>query len=265
MTPPHAHRAGIVNCGRERFDAAVFDAFDERVGTDIEIPYLICLLEARGARILFDAGPHPDLAVAPEIRMGAEAAKWNLKVEPAELSAVRLEQMGIDPLTVTHVAVSHLHYDHAGGIAQFPNASVLVQRLEWEFALDPPEYQQGFYLPDDFEVAGDRLQLIDGVHDVLGRGEIELFPTPGHTPGHQSAQIRLPGGDLILVGDASCSPEKLAGHVLPTGALAWRASDMVASHKEIQARAAQRNATVICSHDDRYSQRVRLAPTHWYS
>jgi len=251
---------GLISCGRERFDAAIFDAFDARVGSSIEIPYLVAYVQFGDARILFDAGPHPDLAVDPSRRMGADASKWDISVQKHELAGPQLQALGIDPHSITHVALSHLHYDHAGGVVQFPNAEVLIQRDEWDYAQSSPKLQRDLYVKADFELDPRRVRLLDGPLDVLGSGEFELFPTPGHTPGHQSAHVRLDGCDVVLVGDASCSVEKLAARSLPTGSLCWNPTLMLESHSEIEARAQQRGAHIICSHDEYFSPSSRRMP-----
>jgi N-acyl homoserine lactone hydrolase len=43
---------------------------------------------------------------------------------------------------------------------------------------------------------------VDGEHDVFGDGSVVCLPTHGHTPGHQSLKLRLPGGDIVLAADS---------------------------------------------------------------
>lgn len=267
MTPTGrraASRLLAFPCGRERFDAAVFDAFDPRVGTPIDIPYFFFLIDHPDALILFDTGVHADLARDPARRLGPDAAKWDLRVTEDEIAERLLAGAGVACGDVTHVALSHLHYDHAGGLSQFPDARIVVQRAELEFARDPPVFQRDIYVADDFELPLD-WQLVDGTCDLLGDGSIVLFPTPGHTAGHQSMHVHLAGGDVLLVADAAYTPEKLATHTLPTGALVWRSDAAVASHLAITDRAVRTGAEVVCSHDPDYRERVRIAPTDWYT
>ena len=47
-----------------------------------------------------------------------------------------------------------------------------------------------------------RQDAIDGEHDVFGDGSVVCLPTYGHTPGHQSLKLRLPGSEIVLAGDA---------------------------------------------------------------
>jgi glyoxylase-like metal-dependent hydrolase (beta-lactamase superfamily II) len=77
---------------------------------------------------------------------------------------------------------------------------LMVQRAEWLAALADVDGEN--YLPADID--RDRLpHLLDGKYDVFGDGRVTLFPTPGHTAGHQSLIVRTDdGGELVLCGDA---------------------------------------------------------------
>jgi len=112
--------------------------------------------------------------------------------------AARLKVADVDPADVRWVINSHFHSDHCGGNASFPNATVVVQRREKEFAFaaeGSPIYDRA-----DFDT-GQPFLLIDGEHDLFGDGSLILMPTYGHTPGHQSARVRLPTGDVVLTSD----------------------------------------------------------------
>ena len=76
---------------------------------------------------------------------------------------------------------------------------VVVQRAEWEAGQDRAAIERNFFLPRDYAEAPANLVLVDGDHDLLGDGSIELLSTPGHTAGHQSVQV----GDLVIGADAA--------------------------------------------------------------
>lgn len=259
-----ARRLFAFPCGHERFDAAVLDAFDERVGSQIQIPYFLFVVEHDDAIVLFDTGVHPDLAIDPRRRLGDDADKWQISVSEHELADRLLATIGVRASAVTHVVLSHLHYDHAGGLCVFPDARLVVQRTELDYARRPPVFQQDLYDQRDFELPGE-WQLLDGECDLLGDGAIVLFPTPGHTAGHQSMQVRLSGGDLILAADAAYTPKHLASRRLPTGSLVWRSDAAVDSYEELERRIDATHAGLICSHDPDYRLSVRVAPDRHYS
>jgi len=115
-----------------------------------------------------------------------------------------MEIFGIKPEEITHVILSHLHYDHIGGLsytdehfqtrATLPNARYYVQKREWEHALavfDKRSKLNGAsYKLDDLYrlVADDTFEFIDEDYYKLIEG-VELIWTGGHTPGHQIVRL----------------------------------------------------------------------------
>ncbi|MER5893142.1 MBL fold metallo-hydrolase [Streptomyces sp. NPDC001876] len=115
-----------------------------------------------------------------------------------------LAEAGIAPADVESVVLTHLHEDHVGwsttaaGDPLFPRARYVVQHAETA-ALDrsDPVWK---WVVEPLRATG-QLDEVRGEHR-LGRG-VTLFPTPGHTPGHQSVLVEQPGGrDVVVTGDA---------------------------------------------------------------
>jgi glyoxylase-like metal-dependent hydrolase (beta-lactamase superfamily II) len=132
---------------------------------------------------------------SPEDRYGVGTALGHFGLEQNEGLA---EQ--VDLSTVTRLVLTHLHFDHAGGLALIPDSiPVVLQRAEWEAAHDRVGVERNFFQPADYAEAPPNLTLIDGDHDLLGDGSIMLLSTPGHTTGHQSVRI----GDLVLGADVA--------------------------------------------------------------
>jgi len=127
----------------------------------------------------------------------------------------QLEREGIRPDEVVAIVISHLHYDHAGGLRDFPNAKVIVSRKEWENA-NVGRWTARFrgVIREQLQGVESRLQLIDyppesalgpflGSFDVFGDRSLILLSTPGHTPGHQSLLVTTGSGkEVLLTGDA---------------------------------------------------------------
>lgn len=86
------------------------------------------------------------------------------------------------------------------GNASIPNATVIVQARERPAARADADSGSQLYDPKDFD-NGHPVLAIDSEHDLFGDGSVVLFPTYGHTPGHQSARVKLQDGDVILAGD----------------------------------------------------------------
>jgi glyoxylase-like metal-dependent hydrolase (beta-lactamase superfamily II) len=180
------------------------DDFDRQV----RIPIPAYLIETAEERILIDTGLHPAAVADPVRHYGAPDTLGLFEFELAEGIG---EQ--IDLSTITKLVLTHLHFDHAGGLALVPSSvPIFVQRREWEAGHDPAAVAKNFYLPLDYATAERQVTLIDGDHDLLGDGSIQLLLTPGHTPGHQSVCV---GERLILGADVTHFASSLDDHRFP--------------------------------------------------
>jgi N-acyl homoserine lactone hydrolase len=167
----------------------------------LRVPVPAFLVDHPQGRVLFDTGMHPDVQHDPHGRLGFLADLFSAEFRPGEEVVGRLAGLGIDADRIDHVVLSHLHFDHAGGLATIPNARVVVQRREWEAGHDADLARALTFAPQDFDQGHD-VALVDGEHDLFGDGRVVCLPTHGHTPGHQSLRVRLDGGDVVLTADA---------------------------------------------------------------
>ncbi|MBN1528842.1 MAG: N-acyl homoserine lactonase family protein [Thermoleophilaceae bacterium] len=153
------------------------------------------LIETEAERILVDTGLHPGAAADPAERYGRPDALGPFEAEQEQSIADQL-----DLAALTMVVLTHLHFDHAGGLELVPaDVPVVIQRAEWDAGHDEAAAQRNFFLPDDY-AGGDReVRLVDGDHDLLGDGSVELLLTPGHTPGHQSVRV----GNTVIGADVT--------------------------------------------------------------
>jgi glyoxylase-like metal-dependent hydrolase (beta-lactamase superfamily II) len=167
----------------------------------LRVPVLAWLVEHPQGTLLFDAGLHPDVADDPAARLGWLADVFTAEFARHESVGARLRALGVDPARVDWLVNSHLHFDHAGGNAEIPNARLVVQRREWEAGGDPDLARRNAFARQDYDLGHDLL-LADGEHDVFGDGRVACIPTFGHTPGHQSLRVRLGARELVLASDA---------------------------------------------------------------
>jgi glyoxylase-like metal-dependent hydrolase (beta-lactamase superfamily II) len=203
------------------------------------VPGFLC--EHRDGLVMFDTGLHPDLATSPT-RLRLLAGLFEVEMGPEHTVTSQLGALGIDPADVAVTVLSHLHFDHTGGTAELPDARIVVQRAEWEAALDPRVVELGGSDPTTFDI-GREVQLLDGPHDLFGDGTLRIVPTVGHTPGHQSLLV---DGDLMLVADACYLAEGLARDHLPE--LAWDRDRQAETFEALRAAEAD-GVQLVFSHD----------------
>ena len=250
------------NTGVEIVDIANFDPLGPDVGTKVRTPYFFYVVEHERGHVLFDTGAHPDWVgrYDPDSDVSWDGAKIVMREGDDIVS--KLATLGLAPEDVEHVGLSHLHIDHAGGVGFLPNATFYVQRRELQAAFWPPVFQRDFYVRSDFDHPV-RWKELAGEFDLFGDGRIVLFPTPGHSIGHQSMLVRLDGRAVILVADAAYSPRSLAERRLP--AIVWSPDAMVDSWERIEALRDRHDAELIYTHDLAWQETTRLAPDEWYA
>ncbi|MGH7639587.1 MAG: N-acyl homoserine lactonase family protein [Candidatus Dormibacteria bacterium] len=226
-------------------------------GQRIHIP--ICgflLLTDGGRRVLIDTGIHRDHVSDPDLTWRgtptAEVLRPVMRIE--DTVDYRLAALGLRGTDITDVVNTHLHFDHAGNNDAFPNATVHVQREQYEVALDNASFPNQYW-----RLAGVHFDLLDGESD-LGDG-LSVIPTPGHVPGHQSVLVQLESGqNIVICGDAIYDQDNLGfeawkGHMDPDQA---RSSAQILLDK-----ARGLDATVLYGHDRDQWSTVRKAPDYY--
>jgi N-acyl homoserine lactone hydrolase len=250
-----------LHCGGDMMDMALFDPFDPGAGTKLYNPYFIYVITHPEGTVLFDSGAHPDLGTDPESRLGEAAADFDMRLSPDDHVETRLAAVGLRPRDIDVVVQSHLHFDHAGGLAWVAHAPIYVQREELAFARRPPVYQRLIYIQADFGMDLDWREL-DGDHDLFGDGRVRVISTPGHTRGHQSLLVRLDGQTVFLLADAAYLVEKMRSRSLP--GILWSPDAVVESWDRIEEIERAEQAKLITTHALDYETSVRLAPASWY-
>jgi glyoxylase-like metal-dependent hydrolase (beta-lactamase superfamily II) len=131
----------------------------------------------------------------------------------------KLATQGLRPEDITHVILSHLHFDHigwstrrnaAGELAPtFPNAIYFCQRGEFEYAMNPDPRSKASYLQDNFVPLKDRgvLQFLEGSGEIIAG--IEGFVTGGHTRDHMIVKIHSVGKIVCFLADLVPTPSHL--------------------------------------------------------
>ncbi|GGH26836.1 MBL fold metallo-hydrolase [Cribrihabitans marinus] len=125
-----------------------------------------------------------------------------------------LDAAGRAPEDITHVVFTHAHPDHIWGLLDefdeplFPDATYMMGRDEWNYWWDPDtvdtigDARAAFAVGARrrMEVIEDSVQLFDDGQEILPG--ISAVPTPGHTPGHMSFEVRNESDSALVIGDA---------------------------------------------------------------
>lgn len=213
---------------------------------DITFQVPVYVIEHEQGLVLIDTGLHPDLAASKE-RLGAIESMFDIHL-PADGSGTVgpvLEAAGFDAAQVDQLIISHLHFDHSGGMLEIPNARVVIQEDEWAGLKNKLLVELGVYNPADSDLGHDRLE-ISGDHDLFGDGTITCLKTSGHTAGHQSIRVRSEAGTFVICGDCCYLRRSLEDEHLPS--IVFDADGQLASIRRLKGEQDD-GATLIFGHD----------------
>ncbi len=160
------------------------------------------IIRSGGLTILVDTGLGTKLSPREIELFGLERSNGGLVQELAVL--------GISPGDIDIVVNTHLHSDHCGGNtirdgdqvrATFPNATYVVQRMEWADFVNPDLRTRGTYLNENFTplLEAGQTRLLHG--DTALTEQVHCVVTPGHTRGHQSILLKSGQWRGLFVGD----------------------------------------------------------------
>lgn len=202
----------------------------------------------------------------PYYRYGLQ--EW---VQPEEEIGPQMRALGFDPDDVRWVLLTHLHTDHAGGLAHFPKAEHLVSRREYENAAGAPGLVRGYlpnrwpdwFRPTLIDMQPESIGPFPSSYRVTQAGDVRFVPTPGHTPGHLSVVATTPEMTYLLAGDASYTQELMLAEQID-----GVANDRQAARRtlnQVQAFCRSTQTVYLPSHDpdtpDRLTNQQLAAPT----
>lgn len=208
--------------------------------------------------ILIDTAFDESVGTNPAQSLGRAGAKIfsPIRMDAAGVIPEQLRARGIAPTDIRTVVMTHLHFDHAAGIGQFPSAEFVVDQREYDAVKGG--LLKG-YIPSHLEAASQWRKVdvasappaegFDHVLDLLGDGTIRLAFTPGHTDGHCSILLATESGPVLLTGDAVFARRTIEERWVPL-TVAGKVSEYKDSMEKIAAWVdAHPDAPVICGHD----------------
>jgi len=232
----------------------------------VGLPINVFLIEHEDGHVLFDTGLDPALKTDPNYISQAIGRFlvdkiFRFEITPNDKLGKQLDRMGIAPEAITKAIISHLHFDHVGGIADIPQAELLVSEREWAQLSEPhPEHEwilrEHIEIPDakwrpiKFQsMDGPLITPFGGGYDIMNDGAMILLPTPGHTPGSMSMLLRSVGmPPMLLIGDLAYEEKSILEDRVPgTG----DAKELRASYAKVRALKEQLPDLIIApSHDE---------------
>ncbi|HKD67041.1 MAG TPA: N-acyl homoserine lactonase family protein [Candidatus Binataceae bacterium] len=212
------------------------------------MPVPCYLIEHEKGLVLFDTGCSPRMIDHLNEYLGEFAKVIRLRFSKDLVVDAQVRALGYKTEDVKYVVVSHLHFDHAGGLYLFPKARFLVMANELRYAWWPiPEHRLILNINDLLPSRNFNWLEVDGDYDLFGDGSIQMLKTPGHTPGECSLFVRLPNRKVVLTGDTTHLRAALEGEITMPGDVDPAAA--VLSMQRLKAIRDLQEAALIISHD----------------
>ncbi|MGB0714796.1 MAG: MBL fold metallo-hydrolase, partial [Phycisphaerae bacterium] len=189
---------------------------------------LLITNESQGRVMLVDTGCGPKWS-------DDQADRYGIKRESEALTAA-LRNIGADEASVTDVIVSHLHFDHNGGLTTwrdkeggeldliYPNATHWIHKTHWDHAQAPHTKDRASFLAEDFRLLHDKgsLRLLEGEQAAPTGDAFGWFASGGHTPAQLHPMIEGDGMSVTFSGDIVPT----ARHLRPAWVMAYDVQPM---------------------------------------
>jgi glyoxylase-like metal-dependent hydrolase (beta-lactamase superfamily II) len=241
---------------------------------------LVChclLVEAREGLILVDTGFGLGDIADPKRIGGMNRFATKPYFDEAEAAVRQVVRLGFKPEDVRHIVMTHLDVDHAGGLAEFPDAQVHLLDKEHEAAMNPPtKKEKGRYIQEHWShgprwvthlMGGEKWYGFENVKEILP--EVLLVPLIGHTRGHCGVGIKTDDRWLLHCGDVYTNLAQIdQSRPCPPGAK-WHLKGTAVNQEEVFSCLAKvrdlfqkhsHEVSICCSHDpDEFSNFEKAA------
>jgi len=258
-------RLYVLDGGTLESDPARYQMTKEDVGvTQLSVAaYLI--VHPKGL-LMWDTGAVPDDEWAPTgspvqqrlvLSDGQERRVTLTRPLRAQLLAA-----GHMPGEITHLALSHFHWDHTANSNAFAGATWLVRQADRDAMFT--EKPAGTTRPETYaSLKNSRAVIVTAdEHDVFGDGAVILKASPGHTPGHQVLYVKLPEtGGVVLSGDLYHYPQERTLGRFPT--FEFNVDQTRASRTALDAFLSRTKARLWIQHDFTAHAALKKAPEYY--
>jgi len=272
-------RVHHLNCGCMcPVGGALFDGFSKGLTASLVCHCLLIETDHHGL-VLVDTGFGSCDVATPRKRLSPFFILFNnIRFERRYTALEQVKQLGFAPEDVRHIVLTHLDFDHAGGLEDFPQAKVHVLQREMDAArtvrsiIGRNRYREKqwdevrdwqFYQP-----GGDTWFGFQAVRELVGLPpEILLIPLTGHTHGHAGVALQTTEGWLLHAGDAYFYREEVGQvdrHCTPGLAFYQRMMEVdrsarLANQHRLWMLSLEHKdeVSLFCSHDARELERMR--------
>lgn len=236
---------------------------DTRAGSPFRVPVPFFLIKHGEDWVAFDTGINVKAMDDPIGHLGEQrAGAFTPQMEAKDEFKVQIRKLGLEPKDLKALILSHSHFDHAGSVGNFAGTNVPIFMQEAEYAevkKVADSGKSGICMIGDFGCFNElTFEVIDGVYDLFYDRSIILFPTPGHTLGHQSLYVKTDDGNaFILPADALYTRENME-KMIPYSTCAELS--LLMQGFSIFRLMSMIGIEVAPSHDPDYWAAMRLAP-----
>jgi glyoxylase-like metal-dependent hydrolase (beta-lactamase superfamily II) len=192
----------------------IFNAFtcNARPPSRLKTGLVCTLVETDQGLVLIDTGPGLEDYAHPHGMLRLFQVITEVHMDPQETAVRQVRGLGFRPEDVSHILLTHMHFDHCGGLPDFPTAKVHVHRKEYEsFMSGPHRWTDLAYVrrhiahgPDWvlYDDSGEKWYDFDAIR-LPFEPEMWLVPLYGHTRGHCGVAVRLTAGWFFNAADAA--------------------------------------------------------------
>jgi glyoxylase-like metal-dependent hydrolase (beta-lactamase superfamily II) len=245
----------------------------DRLSTGFWDAHLVChclLIETLEGLVLIDSGLGLRDISGPKKRMNRiRQSLYSPLLRPEETAYHQIQKLGYTPADVRHIILTHLDFDHAGGIDDFPDAHIHVMEEELKAATHPQNMNSRFryHSPQSWEnkkwltyyPEGEKWFGFDAVKQLQNLPpEILLIPLTGHSQGHAGVAVQTDKGWLLHAGDAYFFRGELnRDYSCPVGLRTYQ--KLIESNSQMRhfnalrlkdlVHAHSRDIRIFCSHD----------------
>ena len=243
-------RLYVLDCGRQLVKDQSRWTPGRNVGQEKWFSNNCYLIQHGRGTLLWETGV-PDSVAA--VKDGITVANGAIVMFRDKTLIEQLAGIGVKPDDIAYVALSHAHGDHIGNAKLFAKPKILMQKLEYEFAMK--------MIPKPIN-DGQTVETLAGDRDVFGDGSVMIYSTPGHTPGHQVLLVKLPKtGALILSGDLVHFQYMWDNKLVPP--FNFSKDQSLASIERVAKLMAEHKAKLWIGHDKDNTDKVERAPKYY--